>query len=95
MSDYFENVVRKLTIEDVRILSWLLAEDATAAFKAIKRSSVFEGINLSATSFRKTLSKLEAINFIGMVTNAKEHKLYLTQFGQRAVTKATEEVEGV
>ena len=93
MSDYFENVVRKLTIEDLSVLGWLLEEDATAVFKAIKRSNVSEAIDLSATSFRKTLGKLEAIDFIGMVTSAKEHKMYLTEFGQQAVTKATKEAE--
>ncbi|PGQ88324.1 hypothetical protein [Priestia megaterium] len=101
MSDYFEEVMRKLTIEDVGILGWLFHNEATAVFKAIKKSNVADAVNYSTASFRKTLSKLEAIHFVGTVTGAKEHKLYLTEYGQQAVQQGilegedNEEVEEV
>jgi len=101
MGDYFEEVMRKLTIEDVGVLGWLFQNEANAVFKAVKKRSVAEGVNYSTSNFRKTLSKLEAIHFVGTVTGAKEHKLYLTEYGQQAVQQGilqgeeNEEVEEV
>ncbi len=80
MSDYFEEVMRKLTIEDVSILGWLFQNEANAVFKAIKKSSIADEFEYSTANFRKTLNKLEAIHFIGTVTGGKEHKLYLTEY---------------
>ncbi|AYE53899.1 hypothetical protein [Priestia megaterium] len=98
MSDYFEEVMRKLTIEDVSILGWLFQNEANAVFKAIKKSSIADEFEYSTANFRKTLNKLEAIHFIGTVTGGKEHKLYLTEYGQQAVQQAIlqgEENEGL
>ena len=90
MSDYFKHVIKQLEFEDVRILGYLLDNDATAAFKAVKRSDVSKASEMAEATFRKTISKLIATHLIKTVTGGKEHKIYLTVYGDQAIRESLE-----
>lgn len=90
MSDYFEHIIRQLTIEEMAILGILIDRDATAAFKSMKRSDVYERSDMSLANFRKTIGKLSATCLIDVVTGSKEHKMFLTSYGQQALEKSLE-----
>lgn len=90
---YFENIVHNLTFEEVGILGILSDRDATAAFKAIKRSELLVDSQMTVANFRKVFGKLTATRLVDVVTGNKEHKVFLTNFGQVALDKSLEEVE--
>lgn len=89
-NDYLEHIIRQLTIEEIAILGILHENDATAAFKSIRRTTVFTESELTEANFRKTIGKLTATCLIEMVTGNKEHKMYLTDYGQLALQKSLE-----
>lgn len=92
MEGYLHFIVSKLTIEELSILGILNDKDATAAFKAIRRSLLFKESKLSTATFRKTVDKLTATQFLKIVTGGKEGKLYLSYYGQKALQQSLEEV---
>jgi hypothetical protein len=57
VKEYFELIIRKLTIDEMAVLGILLDKDATAAFKSIKRNDLFQLSQLSIANFRKTMEK--------------------------------------
>jgi hypothetical protein len=93
LDGYYQHIIRHLTFEDVAVLGVLLDKDATAAFKAIRRNEVYEESELSLANFRKTIGKLTATHMIEVVTGGKEHRIFLTTYGQEALELSLEEVE--
>lgn len=93
LNDYFDHIFRQLTIEEVAVLGILLDRDATAAFKSVRRSQLYESSDMSLATFRKTIDKLKATSFIEAVTARKEHKVYLTSYGLLALEKSLKEVK--
>lgn len=89
-ADYFNHVVKQLVLEDMTIMGYLLDKDATATFKAIKRGDVSKASEMTEATFRKTINKLQATHFIETVAGGKEHKLYLTIYGQQAINQSLE-----
>lgn len=85
MDNYFTEILSSLSNDDLRILGILNDEDASVKFKAIKKKSISEMSKLTEANFRKVIYRLEAIKFINVVTGQKEHKLYITEFGQKAL----------
>ena len=90
MSNYFDHVIKQLELEGMTILGFLLDNDATAAFKAVKRGDVSKASDMTEATFRKTISKLIATHLIETVTGGKEHKIYLTIYGDQAIRKSLE-----
>lgn len=93
MESYFDAVVNSLTLDDLNILGILVDNDATAKFKAIKNNTVCEKSGLSNANFRKTLYRLTANCFIKTATGNKEHLIYVTDFGQKALQKSLGEAQ--
>jgi predicted transcriptional regulator len=92
VNDYFDHVIRQLSIEEVALLGILSDKDATATFKSMKRSHLFETSEMSLANFRKTMEKLKATSLIEVVTGGKEHKVFLTLYGHQALEKSLEGV---
>ncbi|GAB6989446.1 hypothetical protein [Paenibacillus pini] len=92
MDDYFEYVASHLTIDDMKVLGYLLDNDATAGFKAIKNSEVMSSTGLTEGTFRRIIYRLSANKFIEIVTLQKMHTLYISDFGSVAIKTA---VKGV
>ena len=84
-SEYFSFIINHLTFEEVTILGILRDEDATAAFKSMKRSQVAKEAAFTEAVFRKVIGKLAATHFISTVIAGKEHRVYLTDYGQAAL----------
>lgn len=93
MENYFENLVSNLTIEDMVILGFLYDNDSDSAYKSIKRSIVKQETELSVSTFKKALLRLEAIKFIDIDKHSKEHKIFITDYGQTALSKQIEREE--
>ena len=90
--DYFDYIIKQLSIDEVSVLGILKDQDATAAFKSMRKSSLHEFSNMTLATFRKTIEKLKATSLIALVTARKEHKVYLTSFGLRALEILMKEV---
>jgi predicted transcriptional regulator len=93
VKEYFDHIIRQLAIEEVSVLGILLDRDATAAFKSVRRSQLYENSDMSLATFRKTIDKLKSTSFIEVVTTRKEHKVYLTSYGLLALEKSLKEVK--
>ena len=93
MESYFENVIRQMTVEEVKVLGHLYEEDANASFKAIARKKVQEVLGLSQVEFRKTIEKLTATQFVDVVQGKREHRIFLTVYGQEALETSLHEEE--
>ena len=93
MNNYFESVVESLTIDDLRVLGVLSDNEAEVKFKAITKKMLNEMSKLSTANFRKSIYRLEIAKFINIVIGQKDHRVYITEFGQRALfTSLSEEV---
>lgn len=93
MSSYFDEVATSLTTEDTTLLGVLTDEDASAKFKAIPYRIAMEKGSLSEAILRKCIARLTALQFIIIRTDAKEHGMYITPYGQAALQKILSMVE--
>lgn len=91
MGEYFQHIVSKLTLDDMKILGILSDQDANALFKSIKKKAIQEMTNISVASFRKSMDRLEASGLIELDTRSKEHKLYISEYGKEALKQQLEE----
>ena len=89
---YFNVIINNLTFDEVAILSILSDKDATAVFKAMKRSAVAKESELSEAVFRKVIGKLTATHLVDTVITGKEHRVYLTDYGCKALVSSLKEV---
>lgn len=83
-SDYFHSVVTKLNCEDVAILIILMERNAISHFKSIGNQSVFELSSLTEAKYRRTINRLNALDFVQTSHIGKERLLFLTQYGEAA-----------
>lgn len=93
MESYFHHIVSKLSYDEMSVLGYLSDNLADAMFKSIKKKDVQNEINLSTANFRKALYRLEANRFIEINSNSKEHRLFITEFGQLALNEQLQEEE--
>lgn len=93
MDNYFAEILSSLSHDDLKILGILNDEEANLKFKAIKKKTVGDISDLTEANFRKAIYRLEAIKFINVVTGQKEHKLFITDFGQRALFESLSKEE--
>ncbi|GFN32569.1 hypothetical protein [Paenibacillus xylaniclasticus] len=92
MNDYFRDVVRCLTIDDLRVMGYLLDNDSTTSFKAIKSNDVQKAIQMSEGTYRRIVYRLVANRFVDIVTIQKRNAIYITNYG---VSALSESIEGV
>jgi folylpolyglutamate synthase/dihydropteroate synthase len=92
LNNYLEHIINQLTIEEVAVLGILKDQDATAVFKSLRRSQLYECSDMSVATFRKTIDKLKATSLVDLVTARKEHKVYLTTYGIQALEKSLQGV---
>jgi predicted transcriptional regulator len=90
--DYFDYIIKQLSIDEVSVLGILKDQDATAAFKSVRKSKLHVSSKMTLATFRKTIEKLKATRLIDVVTARKEHKVYLTSYGSKALETLLKEV---
>ena len=88
LTDYFSHIVKRLTFDDISILSILSDSEATAKFKSLKKSDLSNDSGLTEANFRKAIYRLDAINFVETVTGHKEHRYYITELGMKAISES-------
>lgn len=91
-TDYFNDVVGSLTIDDMKVLGLLYDKEANAAYKAIVNSEVITHSELSEATYRRIVYRLAANKFVEIINVKKQSALYITQYGIAAVLQS---VEGV
>jgi predicted MarR family transcription regulator len=94
LENYFEHIMKSLTIEDVGILHILLEEDATAKVKSLRNVSLYERSQTTEAKYRKILNRLIATSFIETNTDYKEHSIFITEFGINAFEQTLENMKG-
>lgn len=85
MDTYFASVIDNLTRNDLYILGLLSDEGADLKFKSIRKKTIQAKTQLTDATFRKSIDRLEALQFINIVKNSKEHTIFITQYGQEAL----------
>lgn len=93
MESYLDEISESLSINELSILGLLRDNNADAKFKSMKRSKLMEISNLSIADFRKVINRLESTLFIVIVTGQKEHKIFITEFGQYALSKSLAKID--
>lgn len=91
MDTYFEEIVDSLTINDIKVLGYLNDQDADMKFKSVKREVLRNEINLTLAEFRRVVCRLEITKLIDIVTDQKEHRIYITNLGKIALFKSLSE----
>lgn len=86
MDTYFDSVIDNLTRNDLYILGLLSDEGADLKFKSIRKKTIQAKTQLTDATFRKSIDRLEALQFINIVKNSKEHTIFITQYGQEALS---------
>lgn len=85
MDRYFLSLTERLSLEEIEILNSLTSNEASNRFSARTKKEVQEESKLSEAKFRKILYRLEAMNFIEIVSGSKEHLMFVTEYGQNAI----------
>ncbi|WP_299831288.1 hypothetical protein [uncultured Metabacillus sp.] len=91
MNDYFSYILSNLSLNELSVLGILSDNQANLVFKSMKKKTIQDLSQLSTAKFRKSLDRLEANRFIEIVTNEKEHKIYITEYGQIALNQSLKE----
>jgi predicted transcriptional regulator len=89
---YFEALVESLSQEDLLFLNELYSNDATSNYKSISKDSIMGKTNLTQAAFRKTVTRMEVINFVFVCRTQKSPMYSLTDWGLLAINKITEGV---
>jgi predicted transcriptional regulator len=85
MDKYFLTLTDRLTIEEIEILNLLTSNESTNRFSARTKKDLFILSNLSEAKFRKIIYRLEALNFIEIAAGSREHLIFVTEYGQKAI----------
>jgi hypothetical protein len=88
--ELFSEILDKLDPEDIVIMDSMLGKEATSQFSALDKSDILKDLNLTESAFRKSITRLEAVCFIGIVTGKRRYSYYLSKFGSTAIEKITE-----
>ncbi|MCA1025693.1 hypothetical protein LCM23_06285 [Cytobacillus kochii] len=83
--NYFNSIVQSLTITDLKILGILHDQNIDVKFKAVKKKKLKEESLLSESNFRKSLYRLDAMQFIELVTGEKDHRVFISDIGKEAL----------
>lgn len=89
--NYFEEIVSSLTFNDMKVLGYLSDNEADAKFKAIKRESLRTSLEMQLAEFRKSICRLEVTRLVVVDTDQKEHRIYLTSLGRKALFSSLSE----
>jgi hypothetical protein len=81
---YFNDVVEKLSIDELSILGVLFDKKANAVFKSVKNKEVIEDTFLTKSKYFTSLSRLSASCLIETV-GSKNDKVYITAYGINAL----------
>ena len=85
MINYFESLVDNLTIDDIELLNILTSKESNAKFSSKSKQDILEISDLTETKFRKSVIKLEALNFINTSIINRKQMLFVTEYGQKAI----------
>ncbi len=85
MDIYFTTLIDRLTINEIELLNFLTSNEATNRFSATTKKHLLIESKLSEAKFRKSINRLEALNFIEIVSGNREHLIFVTEYGQNAI----------
>lgn len=85
MYSHFTSLVDRLTLEDMEVLNVLAKQESISRFSAKTKKEIIKETNLGESLLRKTIIRLEAMNFINIVLGNREHLLYVNEYGQEAI----------
>lgn len=88
---YFDNVIEKLTIDELSILGELYDKKADAVFKSVKNKDIMTNTKLTKSRYFNSINKLSATCLTETV-GAKNSKVYITEYGINALQKSLEGV---
>lgn len=94
MQNYFDTIVKSLTIDDLAILATLEQGDSNLSFKSFTRDQIMKQTHLTIFKLKKALTRLSAQALIEEVSNSRLKSYYLTDFGL-AARKYVQEKERV
>jgi DNA-binding IclR family transcriptional regulator len=92
VEQYFNDVVSSLSLDDMRILSILFDNEASAGFRAMKNIDIQNLSGLSESTYRRCVNRLRANKFIETFIGKKQHSLYVTHYGTQALKISLEGV---
>lgn len=85
MDFYFESIIDRLSLNEIKILNILTSSESTNRFSAKIRSELYEQSQLTISEFRKCMNRLEAANLIQIVSGGKNHLVFVNEYGQHAI----------
>lgn len=89
---YFDLIVSKLTVDDLSILGVLQVNEATNAFKSLRKQAITKQGQLSEAIFRRSFGRLTGTCLVESVTGKKEHSFFITEYGIMALQQSMEGV---
>lgn len=90
MSNLFITQIENLTIEDIQLLNTLTSNESVTRFSAQTKEEIIKSSHLTESLFRKSVTRLSALQLIQIVNSGRNHSFYVTQFGQEAINYIAE-----
>jgi len=90
LEQYFYHILSSLTINDMNLLAILYERESDVSFKAITKQELSLISNLTEYKFKKSIHRLEALNFIDVLVDGKQHAVFITRYGKIALEKNLE-----
>jgi predicted transcriptional regulator len=91
--NYFHELVKKLGKNDLLVINTLYTNEAINKLSALDRTKIILDTGIRDYSLRKTLERLESMQFIEVSKSNRHYEFYLTEHGINAVNKLTEGIE--
>ncbi|WP_064199065.1 DUF3116 family protein [Brevibacillus brevis] len=91
--DYFDQIIKRLSREDLTVLEILRDRQATLAKSSMSMDKLQHESEMSRALLRKTVYRLNANYFIESEANNRNQSYFLTSYGDQALTKI-KEIEG-
>lgn len=85
MNRYFQTLVERLSLDDIEVLNSLIKNESTNRFSSTTKKEIQEVSKLTESKFRKSIARLEAMNFLEITAGSREHVLYVTEYGLEAI----------
>lgn len=90
--DYFDQVVKRLTLQDFELLTLLAIDSSMIPLRAKNKQEIVEKTNFSEATYRKIINRLETLCFIESIGEGKAYAYYLTEYGKQAFEQLSTQV---
>lgn len=91
--NYFENIVNRLTVNDLFVMNALYENECVSKSQSIGKVEILDNCPFKSATLYRVINRLELLSFIEVFKYGRQYHYCLTQHGLAAIHSITERVE--